>query len=383
MEFTETPSVTHGFDRKITFPTITWLTKARFELLVSSQNGKGHLIQPCLNEDVPQIEKRIFIGKTIPQQPLPFASNSIVARIVSAPLTYRNLEQVGNVFRDRDGAWKLRITFRGSCHNVHDNFLVLSIQDPNSFYWSSNIDLENERESSSVFRFNRKEVASYALKVAVDQIDSKFIHIGRSSLEPRAKRPRYYSNGWYLMDDEDEPQVFGRIDRDYKLMFTPFRGLEVGHDHFETLCLRASPASLKTLCRSSIRATLNFSQRKIGQLREIVPSSLVEFLKYPAHLRVGEFMLSDEKLVDDAERFELAIEKDTGDLVCRSLDEETTTTRRVIAKNVDLIALQRFNAVFYNRTDGRAFTQHSVYENLLGYKFFIQWETSSTSVRAF
>jgi hypothetical protein len=192
MEYSETPSVTHGFDRKIAFPSIKWLTKDRFETLI--RTSRGLQMHPCLNSHVHQIEKRIFIGKTIPQQPGPFAANSSVARNLSAPLTMRNLEQVGNVFRDRDGAWKLRITYRGTCYDIESEFLVLCIEDPKSFYWSSNVEIEEtENEYDYGFRFNQKEVATYALKVAVDQIDNKFVHIGRSiaSAEPRTKRPRY------------------------------------------------------------------------------------------------------------------------------------------------------------------------------------------------
>ncbi len=166
-------------------------------------------------------------------------------------------------------------------------------------------------------------------------------------------------------------------------MFSPFRGLEVGHDQFETLCLKASPASLQVLCRSAVRANLSYCQKSIKQLTRVIPKSLVDFVKYPSHLRVGEFMLRDEKLVDENDRYELAIDSETGDLVCNSLVADEEGRRMVVARNVDLIALHRFNAVFFNKTDGRAFTQHSIYENLLGYKFFVEWEVSNTYVRVF
>jgi hypothetical protein len=372
-EYTEQPSVEQGFDRKLVFPKIKWLTKARFERLASTSNLT---IQPCLfnNPNSSNKDKRVFIGKTIPRQPSPFVFNSLLARPPTAPLTYLNLEQVGNVINER-GEWKLRITFRGRTVDIENDFLVLYIDQPDAFYWSSN------QNQSDEFFISEKPVAQYALKVAVDQIDNKYVHIGRlPAMNDEPKRPKYYSSSWCYVDGSDEDDaVFGRVDSSCGLMFTPFKGLELGHDRFETLCVKATPAPLQTLCRTVVRHELDYSQTRIKELISVLPGSLVDFLKYPPHLRVGESMLSDEKLVEEEGRFELAIEQPGGELVCRSL--ENGEKRVVIARDVDLISLHRFHAVFFNKAANRAVTQHPIYESILGYQFFIEWEMSNTLVR--
>ncbi len=59
-------------------------------------------------------------------------------------------------------------------------------------------------------------------------------------------------------------------------------------------------------------------------------------------------MLQDEKLVQKDDKYELAIEKLTGNLVFRSLSDEQRPKSYVIARNVDNIWLHRFHTIFYN-----------------------------------
>lgn len=96
------------------------------------------------------------------------------------------------------------------------------------------------------------------------------------------KRPKYYSNGWYHFD-EPITQVFGKINKSYRLMFAPLKDLEIGFDQYETLCLKASPANLKTLCRSAIRSYANYSQINIKSInnleRQLLPEALINYLK--------------------------------------------------------------------------------------------------------
>ena len=386
MEYTENGCVNKGFDRKLSFPKIKWLTKTRFEKIIKiNQNIQIH---PCLNEHVERIDKRIFIGKTIPRQPPPFAVNSIAA-IANLPghLTFINSENIGNVLYE-NGIWKLRITFRGQALDLEEDFVVLNIPDFNSFYWSSNV--ENSNLDLSDFTFNNKDVPNNALKAAVDQIDSRYAYIGRtierkSDFDVRfsAKRPKYYSNGWCLIDDEKEGQAFGRIDQAYRLMFAPFKNIEIGHDRFETLCLRASPASLKMLCRSAIRSYVNYSQKNIKKLQNVIPETLVNYLKYSNHLKVGEMLLKDEKLVHDNDEYELVFDRQNGDLVCKRLDDDNNELKilKIIAKNVDLIAVHRFYAVFFNKEKNFCHFQHLIYDIILEYKLFFEWDVMATQLR--
>ncbi len=64
-------------------------------------------------------------------------------------------------------------------------------------------------------------------------------------------------------------------------MFGPINRLEVGFDTYETLCLKASPAPLKTLCRGAVRSYVNYSQKNIKSLNQdhLVPDSLIDYLK--------------------------------------------------------------------------------------------------------
>ena len=198
-------------------------------------------------------------------------------------------------------------------------------------------------------------------------------------VEPKPKRPKFYSNGWCHFD-EKIPRVFGKVNKNYKLLFAPFKNLEIGFDEFETLCLKASPASLSILCRSAIRSYVNYSQKNIKSIntseRKLIPDSLVNFLKYPSHLNVGEYMLQDEKLVQKDDQYELAIDKQSGNLVFRSLTDQPKKSF-VIARNIDNIWLHRFHTIYYNHTNSTTYAAHSLYNKISAYKFFIEWDGSS------
>ena len=184
---------------------------------------------------------------------------------------------------------------------------MLSIDDPNAFYWCSN--KEDNVKNTYSFTVNYKEIPRYALRVCVDKVDNRYSYIGRTFMEedskdtsePKPKRPKFMANSWCQIDDKI-PQIFGKVNKNYKLLFAPFKNLELGFDEFETLCLKASPASLSILCRSAIRSYLNYSQKNIKSIntseRKLLPETLVNFLKYPEHLKTGEFMLQDEKYIE-------------------------------------------------------------------------------------
>lgn len=222
--------------------------------------------------------------------------------------------------------------------------------------------------------------------------------MGRSleELQNSTKRPKYYSNGWYNFD-EHIPQIYGKINKTYKLMFIPLKSLEVGLDQFETLCLKVSPAPLKILCRTAVRSYVNYSQKNIKSINsvehQLIPESLIDFLKYPAYLAVGEYMLSNEKLVGEDDRFELAFDS-TGNLVCRALHEECTGQQHthnlsqierqklesVVHRNIDLIWIHRLKAVFSSRLNSIVETIYSV-SGVSSYKFCIEWETANYHIK--
>lgn len=381
MEYSEYPGVEEGIGRKFKFSKIKWLTKLKF---LTETTKTTNNIQPRLN-DHKDSNKLEFIGKSIPKRPPVLVAGE---EITLAQPAFEFFEIAGTVFKSNEpgNVWKLRITHDSRVYEIEDNFLVLSIEDPNSFYWCSNIDTN---DNSYSFQVNYKEIPRYALRICVDKVDNQYSYLGRSINEndelsevPKAKRPKFYSNGWCHFD-ENMPQIFGKVNKTFKLLFAPFKNLEIGHDQYETLCLKASPGSLSILCRSALRSYLSYSQKKIKAIntseRKLVPDSLIQFLKYPAHLNVGEWMLRDEKLVQQDDQFELAIDENTGNLVFRSLNLEQRPVKSfVIARNIDSIWLHRFHTVFYNH-DSTTYTAHSLYNSIAAYKFFIEWDNSTST----
>ena len=115
-----------------------------------------------------------------------------------------------------------------------------------------------------------------------------------------------------------------------------------------------------------------------------LPKQLIEYVKYPSFLAVGEYMLEGEKIVREDGRFELVIENN-GCLVIRSLilDEASKTkseldslnlvqVKRNVEYGVDSIWLTRFQIVF----DKRTFNKLTIYHNFINqspeYKLYIQ-----------
>lgn len=189
--------------------------------------------------------------------------------------SYRYLELIGNVIlredlvedgetgrRRRKHTWILQVTHNGRVYDIDDEsgFLVLHIDDPNAYFWSPSYDL-SELPDGQVFTFAKNAVPTFALRAAFNRLDHKYNYIGRV-LTTSQQRLRFYANAWISFEDNSGcvAHSFGRIGRSQRLLFVPYRGIEVGVDCFETLCLKASPASLKTLCRSVVRSNLNYCQ---------------------------------------------------------------------------------------------------------------------------
>lgn len=180
MEYCENPVVEGGFDRKLTFPQIKWLSKARFEEFLSSNCQ----VCPCLNDEPGvEINKRIYVGKLVPKRPPDFTDeqNSVGNLLLS---NYHYLELIGNVIRKEElidnkrvYTWVLRITYHGHAYEIDDDFLVLHIEDPNTYFWSSNMDFNHL--NGELIYFPKKDLPTYAIRAAFDRIDQKYNYIGR------------------------------------------------------------------------------------------------------------------------------------------------------------------------------------------------------------
>jgi hypothetical protein len=186
-------------------------------------------------------------------------------------------------------------------------------------------------------------------------------------------RPKFYANSWLLFD-EPGTSTYGRINLTYNMLFTAWHGIEIGHDRFEVLCLKPTPASLKTLSQLKIRESIDFSQAKIKSLNnsdiKLLPDALINFLEYPSSLKSGQTLLNNEKLVASNGLFELSFKEN--DLICRSL---STGDERVIASDLTMIHFHKFKSVFYNQNDSTAKVFHVASQP--DYMFNIEWDQSS------
>ncbi|RNA35765.1 hypothetical protein BpHYR1_004504 [Brachionus plicatilis] len=364
-EFFEHPRVEAQNNRNIIFPRLRWMSKSKFEEEINS-----HLeIHPCLNEDQP-VRSRVFLGKLIPN------SNSSILLNHQDQLTS---ELIGSVFYSSDKIWKLKITFSGLTHEIADGFLILSLQDSKSYFWDANDAFQNV------------QLPPYALKVSLDSSDSHYQYAGRRSTQTLNSRYSiiFYSNAWLKVEDQLE-LTFGKIKTDLRLLMVPYENMEIGHSKYEVLCLKASPACLQILCRSAIRKYVNRSQKNIKSLSSpigkniFLPNLLVNYLKYPSFLVIGDCMFKEEKLVHENDEYELFFDQENGDLMCKKLTEcVDVSSEWIMQKNADCILLHPFSAVFYSSSKKKAtrnnFTNSS--DSLLPYKFFVNWDNFTFEIK--
>ena len=361
MEYKEAPGLTQ-IERRLHFAGITWLDKKKFLERIEL----GIAVNPHSNDDNGDM---IFIGKSIPK--------------VSTQRRYwdgniGNLQILGTVAKNVTGHWQLNLPYNSGVIEEADNFLVLLIEDQNSFTWV--------KTSNDV-------IPKYALRGAIDEQTLEYFYIGRTipaTLPDRENnKVSYYRNGLHEFN-ESIPALFGKVHTGHKCLYAAHNSFELIFKTYEILCLKASPAPLKILCRSLIRLLADDSNEKIQNINtnlsgsKYLPKQLVEYVKYPSFLAVGEYMLKGEKIVRDDGRFELVIESN-GCLVIRSLilDEANKTkpeldnlnlvqVKRNVEFGVESIWLTRFQIVF----DKAIFNKLTIYHNFINqspeYKLYIQ-----------
>ncbi len=116
MEFKENAAVENA-ERRVIFPFINWLDKKKFEELLSLNVP----IYPFMNTNESiSLNNRVFVGKSIS----------------TCQDNKTNLEIIGIVSKDyKTGEWILSVTHASSVHEIKSDFLVLYIEDPDSFCW--------------------------------------------------------------------------------------------------------------------------------------------------------------------------------------------------------------------------------------------------------
>lgn len=302
-----------GFDRRIIFPQVKWMTLDKFKQTLETNTP----INPCLIDANKLLNK--YVGKSMPK-----LANNDSNEIVEVS------ESIGTVEYDLNRqAWKLQALINGRVTDLTRDFLVLNIPDSNLIEWKT--DLKS---------FN------YAYRAAFNHKSVKSEFVGKSKTNTDLKDQLiFYSNSWIYIDSIAKPE-FGKINDTNNLLFTFWKEIEIGHDQFEVLCLKPSPASLKTLCQLKIRQAIDHNQSRIKLLKNI-PESLISFLSYPSILKNGQILLKNERLIDKNGKYELCINQ-ANNLVHRCLNE-TNNNEKIIATDLTSIVFNRFQCVYFNQ----------------------------------
>lgn len=93
----------------------------------------------------------------------------------------------------------------------------------------------------------------------------------------------------------------------------PYKNFELDIKKYEILCLKPTPTSLKELCRLRVRVMSRHSNEIIERMNKdtsdliYIPNVLIDYLKYPTYLTVGECLLKNEKIVSNDGQFEMVI----------------------------------------------------------------------------
>lgn len=353
MEYVESPSI-QEINHKVIFKQIKWLNKDKFLEYLK----KGKEIYPNIENN----KEKVYIGKTIQNN----LNEGIRFNEYNSHYYYNNqnepfershrdnnfnLEIIGSVLKNKvNKEWQLNVSYGSSAIQMKDNFLVLSIEDADSFQWITT---------------QKANIPIYALRGCIDQQTNEYFYIGKTSFE--SENPSTYNlsnNVWNLYENRSRiPLLFGKVHTGHELMYAPYDGVELAYKIYDILCLKPSPSKLKNLCRWELRNLLNHSNENIEKINQnqniYLPKILLDFIKYPSYLTVGDYMLRGEKIVRKDGKFELIIDKN-GNLVCQSIiknkdklsnDElvelENTQIKRIVSYQIHSIWLLRFQVAFY------------------------------------
>lgn len=386
MEYIEAPSI-QEISHKLVFPRIKWLSKEKFQEYIN----KGKQIYPFIkNRDNSSLSNCYFIGKTIQhnldegvrynQYYQYYDHDDYRPQSGNREGNVFSLEIIGTVFKNTEtDEWQLNVPHGSNCVEVKKNFLILSIEDPNCFEWK---------------KTSKAKIPRNALRGCIDRVCNEFFYIGKTSFE--SENPSYYQNEWKPYEQPSKvPKLFGKVHPSHSVMYVAFDNLELAYDTYDTLCLKPSPNKLKNLCRLELRKLLAHSNEKIEKINQnglfFLPDSLVNFVKYPNFLVVGEYMLKGEKVVRKDGKFELVIENDNT-LVCKSIilnkeklskeelvEAENTQIKRIIASNVHSLWLTRFQVALY-KADSRVRVIHNFFDKSPEYAITID-DSSEPNIR--
>ena len=233
---------------------LTWLTSSEF-IRFDKTKLDNHF--PCGKSGDGEL---LFIGKTR-------------ARLSSSN---RLTDQIGSVKRS---IRKLQLCHNNKVFNV-DAFSVLGFKSSKCLMWTQ-VNLMNEVKI---------KLPNFALKLGYDTVSDNILYAART--EPN-KSVSY----------------IGKLNTDGHLMIPNNEDIIV-LKKFEILCIKASPNSLKKLCRLKLRLLLCNENLKINNLQYLVENSLVTFIKYSNVLKCNEQLRPGESLISPNGKYKLSIDKD-------------------------------------------------------------------------
>jgi hypothetical protein len=280
MIYTENPSVTQ-FERRFEFGDIQWIHSDDFGTIESSRE-----IGPSLHT---LDGSKVYVGKLIPREKLTYGLSSA--------------ELIGYVTKNyHTREWELIVTYSSTAIVYNKNFLVLSIQDPNSYEWD---------------KASGQDLPKFAFRAAADMTINEFLFVGRTIADD-PKPGRYYSqHSWHPFERSVEA-LFGKVHSSHRCLYTsPDKETEISYENYEVLCMKPSPTSLRNLCRLAIRKKLEYDDERISRLQLLIPQFLLDFLKNVKYLNCNDCLLSGEKIVTECGKFELFINEHRT-IVCRN-----------------------------------------------------------------
>jgi hypothetical protein len=140
-----------------------------------------------------------------------------------------------------------------------EKYFILCVQQEDSYYWCENALLNN--------------IPKNALRATLNHNICEYLYIGKDSHEN-----------------------IGSIVRSDNIIYTIRNIKRIDEVNVSILCLKASPTSLKNLCKLKIQSKLT-TNRQIERLSLTLPNNLVYFLRYPSFISSGECLLKGEKLI--------------------------------------------------------------------------------------
>lgn len=114
----------------------------------------------------------------------------------------------------------------------------------------------------------------------------------------------------------------------------------------------------------------------IKSLEPSIPRTLLDFIKYPVNLKLGEFLLRGEKLVAEDGRSEMWIDEANGELILKDTEGRLIT----LGRGFDIVCVHKFHLIFYDLMNSRVFQSHAFYDANRFYRFTGEWNKQSWKI---